>query len=132
MKMVGHTSGFLFGIYWWTWKTITKWPNKKHKNFDNLMFLFKKLKENTWIYHYFTPVYQKSWYWVILCPFIPLKTWKIRILKKLKKNYWRYHFIHVCQKSQSHDVKFLRYNVKWTFFCLLGNFLLSYPLNPGF
>ena len=33
MKKLGHTSEFLFGIYWWTWKTtiywkLLKWPIK--------------------------------------------------------------------------------------------------------
>ena len=68
----------------------------------------KKIKKNTWRY-YFTPVYQKYWWydpqflryrvWMTeighyesfyaLLP-LPIKTKKIRILKK-KKNYRRYH-----------------------------------------
>ena len=27
MKKVGHTSEFLFGIYWWSWKTNNYWKN---------------------------------------------------------------------------------------------------------
>ena len=38
VKKMGHTLEFLFGIYWWTWKTtfkkMLKWTNKKCKNFN--------------------------------------------------------------------------------------------------
>ena len=52
---------------------------------------------------------------------IPLKTPKIKILKH-EKLCWRYnHFTHVHQKSQSYDVRFLRYRQKilsfWVIFC---------------
>ena len=53
-------------------------------------------------------------------PFILLKTPKIKILKN-EKICWRYHhFTHVHQKSQSYDVRFLRYGVRqsfWAIFC---------------
>ena len=42
-------------------KKLLKWANKKQNNFiiyNSAIFL--KNKENTWRYHYFTPVYQKS------------------------------------------------------------------------
>ena len=57
-------------------------------------------------------------------PFIPLKTAKIKILKN-EKIYWRYHhFTHVHQKSQSYDVRFLRYGVRQTkYFVILDHFL---------
>ena len=61
-------------------------------------------------------------------PFIPLKTPKIKILKN-EKICWRYHhFTHVYQKSQSYDVRFLRYRVRQAeFFVILGHFL---PFQP--
>ena len=102
MKKVGHTSKLLFSIYWSTWKAtvylkkMLKWDNKKRKNFNvyNVIFL-KIIKKNTWRYHYFTPVYEKSrWNDLLLwdieheglksevlgffCPFttsLPLKTY---------------------------------------------------------
>ena len=59
-------------------------------------------------------------------PFIPLKPPKIKILKN-EKICWRYHhFTHVHQKSQSHDVWFLR---QTEFFVILGHFLPFY-LSP--
>ena len=48
MKKVGHTSEFLFSIYWWTWKTIIKllkWANKKENNFNIYNAAFKKNKQ---------------------------------------------------------------------------------------
>ena len=43
-------------------KKLLKWANKKCKNFNiyDVRTFLKKLKKNTWRYHYFTPVYQKS------------------------------------------------------------------------
>ena len=59
-------------------------------------------------------------------PFIPLKPPKIKILKN-EKICWRYHhFTHVHQKSQSHDVWFLR---QTKLFVILGHFLPFY-LSP--
>ena len=59
-------------------------------------------------------------------PFIPLKPPKIKILKN-EKICWRYHhFTHVHQKSQSHDVWFLR---QTKFFVILDHFLPFY-LSP--
>ena len=45
-------------------KKLLKWANKKCKNFHNYNFVFfkKKIRKNTWRYHYFTPVCQKIWY----------------------------------------------------------------------
>ena len=50
VKKVGHTSEFLFDIYWWTWKTIKKTVEVGHKNkiiliFTMLNFFLKKYKE---------------------------------------------------------------------------------------
>ena len=61
-------------------------------------------------------------------PFTSQKTQKIKILKT-QKNCWRYHyFTHLYQKSQSYDVRFLRYRVSH-FFVILGHFLTFYPLD---
>ena len=59
--------------------------------------------------------------------YIPLKAPKIKILEN-EKICWRYHhFTHVHQKSQSYDVRFLRFGVKQTKnFVNLGHFLLFY------
>ena len=48
---------------------------------------------------------------------------------KNEKICWRYHdFTHVYQKSQSHDVRFLRYRVRQAeFFDVLGHFLTFQP-----
>ena len=60
-------------------------------------------------------------------PFIPLKTLKIKILKN-EKICWRYHHLtHVHQKSQSYNVRFLKYRVRETKnFVILGHFLPFY------
>ena len=104
----------------------------------------KKAKKNTWRYHYFTPVYQKSrWMiyspWdiecnrlklvimVILCP----PPWKPKKSKfgKNEKNCWRYHhFTKLYLKPQSYQVWFLGYGVR-NFFFILGHFLPFYPPN---
>ena len=36
---------------------------------------FKKMKKNTWIYHYFTQVYQKSWSYAIM--FLRYGAWQM-------------------------------------------------------
>ena len=48
MKKVGHTSKFLFGIYWWAWKTtiyLKKWANTKQNNFNinNVAYFFLEI-----------------------------------------------------------------------------------------
>ena len=67
-----------------------------------------------------------------LLPFYPLKTQKIKILKNEKVCCRYYHFTHVYQKSQSYDVRFLRYGVRQAeFFVILGHFLpFQPPDNP--
>ena len=149
-----HTSEFLFGIYWWTWKTtiyykkLLKWVNKKCENFNiyNVAF-FLKNKEKHLRYHCFTPAYQKSWWYDLqflryrvsqteignYVPITPplLKTWKIRILKKWKKNSWIYHhFTHVHQKLQSFEVWFLRYRMKWDRQKFLSFWAIFCPFTP--
>ena len=116
---MGHTSEFLFGIYWWTWKTNNYLKNcwsGPIKNKTILIFttvyFFKKDKENTCRYHYenlddmiysFWDIEQNIIKLVILGHFLPLytpKSPKIKILKNLK-TCWRYHyFTHVYQKPQ--------------------------------
>ena len=41
-------------------KKLLKWANKKCKNLNIYNVVLKKIKKNTWRYHYFTPVNQKS------------------------------------------------------------------------
>ena len=127
-------------------KNLLKWANKKSKNFNinyNAVFKKLKIKKNAWRYHYFAPVYQKSWYnlkflrfrawwteignfWIVFCPFTPEKSqfWKI------KKNCWRYyHFTHVYQKPQLYDARLLKYRVRQTeFFDISGHFFYLLPL----
>ena len=71
-----------------------------------------------------------SSFWVIFCPFTPLTIWKTKILEKNEKNAWRYyHVTHAYHKSQSYDVRFLRYEVQPTeIFVILDHFLLCYAL----
>ena len=60
------------------------------------------------------------------------KTKKIRILNH-EKNCWRYnHFTYMYQSRQSHEVQFLRYEVRKTeFFCHFGPFFaLLLPYQP--
>ena len=59
VKKVGHTSEFLFTIYWWTWKTNTYLKNCWSGPIKNkliwiftMLYFFKKIKENTCRYHY--------------------------------------------------------------------------------
>ena len=176
-----------------------------------MFYFLKKIKTNIWRYHYFTPVYQKSWWYDLqflryrawqteignfgsFLPFyLPKKptiqnfemkelardiilhmctknhnhmrysfwdtesegqiffvilghcffllpaphppphptTQKIKTLKKWKSIWRCHHFAHVYQKSQSHDVCFLRYGVqqtaKWQCFVILGHF---WPFTP--
>ena len=85
-------------------KKLSKWANKKRKNFNiyNVVFL-KKIKKNIWKYHYFAPVHPKSWWYdlqflryrmwrteignfgLFFSRLSSLKTQKIRISKKWKK-----------------------------------------------
>ena len=70
-------------------------------------------------------------FWAIFCPFISLKTLKIKIWKNMKKA-WRYYpFTHVYHKWRSYDVSFLKYKA-WerVFFVILDHFLYIDPNNP--
>ena len=43
-------------------KKMLKWAYKKCNNFNifTMLYFLKKIKKNTWRYHYFTPECQKS------------------------------------------------------------------------
>ena len=61
--------------------------------------------------------------------FFPSKNQKKKKIEKMKKNCRRYHhFGHVYQKSQSYDVRLLRYRVRQTdFFCYFGPIFVFSP-----
>ena len=111
MKKVGHT---LISVWHLLINLKNNYLLKKNcwsgpmKNVRILIFtmlyFLKKIKKNTWRYNYFTPVYQKSWWYDLQflryrvwqtelrnmghsLPFYPcpLKTWKIRNFKKWTK-----------------------------------------------
>ena len=128
VKKVGFTSEFLFGIYWWSWKTTIKkncWNGPKNIRISifPIMYFFKKNIKNmacecdrlklVIMGHFlpFTPSHP-----------IPPKNKKSEFWKN-KKNCWRYHhFTHVYQKLQSYEVWFLSYRVRltetfWAIFC---------------
>ena len=61
-------------------KKLLKWANKKCKNFNIYNFVFfkkKKKKKNNWIYHCFTPAYQKSWWYDL--QFLRYRMWQTEI-----------------------------------------------------
>ena len=115
---MGHTSEFLFGTYWRTWKTAirktVKQVNKKFKNFNiyNDVFFLKKRKRlgdsiilhlcikhlDDMIYSFWDVTDWNWWLWVIFCPFTTLKTKKKTEFWTNEKNCRRYHFTHVYQK----------------------------------
>ena len=111
----------------------------------------KKIKKNTWRYHYFIPAYQQSsWnylqflryrvsqteignygsFFALYSP--PPKNPKNQNFEKIKKIARAIIILHKCsyQKPQSYEaVQFLRYGVRQTeFFLILGHFLTLYPL----
>ena len=68
----------------------------------------------------------------MFCPFIPLNTWKIKILKKWKKKKKKksLEISLVYHKWQSCDVWLLRHGAQLTdYFVILGYFLLFYFIN---
>ena len=113
-----------------------------------MLYFLKKLRKNICRYHYFTPVYQKSWWYDLQflryrvwqteignygsffdLLLLLLKTWKIRILKKNEKYCWRYHHsTHVYQKPQLYEVQFLRYWVRQNFLSFWARFCPFTPL----
>ena len=96
-------------------------PPKNPKNQN-----FEKIKKNAMWYH-FTLVYHRwrSYVWFLrhwarqtvfldyFLPFYPPKNPENLNFEKLKKIVWRYrHFTQVNHKWQSHDVWFLRYEMR--------------------
>ena len=108
----------------------------------------KKIKKNTWRY-YFTPVYQKYWWydpqflryrvWMTeighyesfyaLLP-LPIKTKKIRILKK-KKKLQEISPFYMCTKNHNH-MRYASWDTEWVRqnFCHFEPFLPFYSLSP--
>ena len=132
MKKVGHTSEFLFSIYWWAWKTIIKktdkCANKKCENFNIYnVLLSKKIKKNTWRYHHFRSLHQKSWSYDL--QFLGYRVWQTEIgnfgsfFALLPHSTKNHHFIQMYWKPQSYEVWFLRYGVRRIIFIILGYFL---------
>ena len=127
-----------------------EWDRQDFLSFWARKSKFWKNEKNAWIYFPFTHVSHEyhmmhdSWnircdrqgrqncssFWVIFCPFTPQTIWKTKILEKNEKNAWRYyHVTHAYHKSQSYDVRFLRYKVQPTeIFVILDHFLLCYAL----
>ena len=109
MKKVGHTSEFLFGIYWWTWNTNTyrSWDT----GWDRQNFFLS-----------FGPFF---------CSFTPLMILKTKTLKQWKKCLKIFCLPHLYHQQRSYDIWFLKYKVQQTIFCLFGPFLaLSHPPPP--
>ena len=77
---------------------------KYTKNHDHMLYCSWDTASD-WCNFYFS-------FWAIFCPFTPLTTEKPRFYKN-EQNTWRHHhFTHVYQKLWSHDVWFLRYDVR--------------------
>ena len=57
-------------------KKTVEVSQKKKINIYHVAFL-KKIKKNTWRYHYFTPVYQKSWWYDL--KFLRYRAWQSEI-----------------------------------------------------
>ena len=103
-KKVGHTSEFMFGIYWWTLK------NPKIQNFEK----WKHLLEISSFYTCVPKTTTETEFFVILGDFLPfyhplpLTTQKIKILKNEKNILKCHHFKHfklLQQKIWSYDTE---------------------------
>ena len=113
MRKVGHTSEFLFGTYWWTWKTNNYLKNCWSGPINIVIqycISLKRKKKNISRYHYqnladMIHMIHSSWdieqnilKFVILgplLPFYPHKNSKTKTLRN-EKICWRYHhFTHV-------------------------------------
>ena len=84
VKKVEYISEFLFGICWWTWKANIYLKNCWSEPIKNKIILIStmlhlkiKNKKNTWRYHYFTPVQQKSWWYDL--HFLRYRAWQNEI-----------------------------------------------------
>ena len=118
-----------------------------------LYSLLKKIKKNTWRYHYFTHVYRiSSWYELQFLRYrmphteidsygsffglLPLPL-LLKTKKKKKTEFWNeeiasgiiisHTFTHVYQKPQSHEVQFLRYWLRQNF---LSFWTIFYSFTP--
>ena len=125
---IWSVTGRIFCHFELLFTPLTHWQPKKSK--------FWKNETNTWRYHHFTPVYQKSWsyatlflrygttdnyfsFWGIFSPFTPVTAQKIKVLKKWKKAPGDIIILHTCTKKLwFDDVWFLWYGVRqmdrWT------------------
>ena len=141
VKNVGHTSKFLFGIYWWTWKTTIYWKqcwNRSIKNGRILEFkmLFKKKKEkkkNTKRYHILhlwtknlDDMIYSSWdrvwqteignygsFFPFTClPSNPPLQKKRKEKEKMKQNCWQYHHFTLCIKNHNH-MRYSSWDTEW-------------------
>ena len=57
---------------------LLEWTNKISKSFNIYNVVFKKkIEKKTWRYHYFTPTYQKSWWYDLL--FLRYRVWQTEI-----------------------------------------------------
>ena len=131
---VGHTSGFPFGIYWWTVK------NPKNQNFEKMK---TKLLEIYIILHVYQKpqpyevqflrygVRQTFWsFWAFFCTLTPNppKNAENQNFEKLKKESGDVIILNLCNKKRNHmiyaysDMKCDAHN----FFAILGHFLLFY------
>ena len=118
MTKVGHTSEFLFGINWWTWKT-----NNYLKNHDRMLYCTLDMARNRFNCYFL--------FWAIFLPFHLPNSPKNQNLEKVKKDTWRYHhFTYVYHKLWLDDVRLLRYGSwrMWLFF-ILDYYLPFYPHN---
>ena len=152
VNKVGHNSEFLFGVCWWIWKTniyyqkLLKWANKKQNNFDiykaSFFFFLRNPPGDIIILHLCTKhlddMIYSSWdaerdklklvFLGHFFPFYPLKNPKNQNFENKKKIAGDIIILHVYQKSQLYDVRFLRYRVRQTgFFVILGYFC---PFTP--
>ena len=108
-----------------------------------VVFLEKKIKKNTWRYHYFTPVYQKSWQYdlqfltyiqcdrlklVIMVP-LSLKTKKIRILKIWKTIAGNILILHKCIKNHN-QIKYCSWDTEWGIQNFLSFWAIFWPFTP--
>ena len=141
VKNVGHTSKFLFGIYWWTWKTTIYWKqcwNRSIKNGRILEFkmLFKKKKKRRKtprdiIFYTCGPKILMIWSTVLeiecdrlklvimghfsLLPvslLTPPLQKKRKEKEKMKQNCWQYHHFTLCIKNHNH-MRYSSWDTEW-------------------
>ena len=89
-------------------KKLLKWANKKWKNLYFLHLCIKHLDDMIYSSWDIVRKTEVGNYWSFFALLIPLKTKKIRILKKWKKITGDTIILHVYQKPQSYEVRFLR------------------------